>query len=209
MLFQRNILPNGAEIGIWKMDEDANQLKCLLSKQCIADNHFLAYKNPVRQLEWLCARVLIKELCGEEKKICYHASGKPYLEDKSCNISISHTKNYVALMLHKTLEPGIDIEKRSERVLKLKEKFMSNNELNSIDPLHKALHVLLHWSAKESLFKVLPESKIDFIEHLHIRPFNLATKGSFEAYETRSNNQQKFTVHYEIFNDFVLTCCTK
>ncbi|MBN1463252.1 MAG: 4'-phosphopantetheinyl transferase superfamily protein [Paludibacteraceae bacterium] len=209
MLFQLTILPNGAKLGIWKMEEKEEQLKSLLCEESITDNRFQSIKNEVRKLEWLCTRVLLKELCGEEKKICYNEWGKPNLEDNSFKISISHTKNYVAVMIHPSLELGIDIEKKSDRVLKLKEKFMSDNELKNINPHHQVLHVLLHWSAKESLFKILPETEFDFIQHLHIQAFNLAEKGSFDAYETRSRKKQNFTMHYEILDDFVLTWTTK
>jgi len=82
-------------------------------------------------------------------------------------------------------------------------------ELASIDQTQEALHILLYWSAKETLFKLMPEEAIDFKEHLHISPFVPTEKESFEANETRSQNKQHFTIQYKVFEDFVLTWTTK
>ncbi len=209
MLFQLNILPNDSKLGIWKMEEETEKLQSLLSKQCLTDNRFLSFKNEIRKVEWLCARVLIKELCGEEKKIEYTDTGKPQLTDKSFKISISHTKNYVAVCLHPTKEVGIDIEKISDKVLNIKHKFLSEKELSNLDKENINLAALLHWSAKETLFKLMPQTGIDFCNHLYIAPFKVKEKGCLEAQESRTNKKETFKVQYQVFDDFVLTWCSK
>jgi len=209
MLFQLDILPNNSKLGIWKIEKTIEELHTQLSDQSLLDYRFLSITNNARKLEWLSVRLLIKTLCGEEKTLVYNAAGKPTLADNSFNISISHTKGYVAVLIHPTQIVGLDIENRSERILKLKNKFMHSTELVAIDQTQEALHILLYWSAKETLFKIMPEEAIDFIEHLHISPFVLIEKGSFEANETRSQNKQHFTIQYQVFEDFVLTWTTK
>ena len=37
--------------------------------------------------------------------------------------------------------------------------------------------LLLHWSAKEALFKLMGVEEVDFIRHLRIFPFSLSEKG--------------------------------
>lgn len=191
------------------MDESLSELQSQLSNISLSDSRYQKFTNEVRKQEYLCVRLLLKELLGEEKSITYNPEGKPSLSDNSYQISISHTTNYVAVIIHPTQAVGIDIEKRSNRVLKLKEKFMSSAELKAIDTTQAVEHTLLHWSAKETLFKILPEKEIDFIEHLHIAPFTPNTEGTFLAHETRTPKQEKFKLKYLIVEDFVLTWCSK
>jgi 4'-phosphopantetheinyl transferase len=202
-------LPQKTKLGIWKIEESPEELAAKLSNKTLADRHFQSISNNVRKQEFLCVRILIKSLCGEEKTITYNKEGKPSITDNSFHISISHTKGFVAILLHPTQTVGIDVELRGERILKLKEKFMHSTELKTIDKDQASLHILLHWSAKETLFKILPESEISFIEHLHVKPFSIKGKGSFEAFETRTTEKQEFKMHYQVFEDFILTWCTK
>lgn len=209
MLFQHNILNNEAHLGIWKIEELTEELMENISVRTLSDKRFQSFSNKARICEWLAVRNLLKKMCDSEKQIIYTESGKPLLADASYNISISHTKNYVAILLHKTKNVGIDIEQQGERVLKLKERFMSDTELSNLKPKEMASQALLHWSAKETLFKILPETEFDFREHLHIEPFELKNKGEFEAYETRTPQKQKFNIQYQVFTDFVLTFTVK
>lgn len=209
MLVYNLTLPQTTKLGIWKMEESTEELVAKLSNKTLADRRFQSITNNIRKQEFLCVRILLKTLCGVEKFITYTKDGKPIIADKSFHISISHTKGYVAILLHPTLTVGVDIEVRSERILKIKEKFMAVSELNGIDKTQASLHTLLHWSAKETLFKIMPETEIHFIEHLHVKPFAVKGKGSFEAFETRTPNKQEFKIHYQVFEDFVLTWTTK
>jgi hypothetical protein len=67
------------------------------------------------------------------------------------------------------------------------------------------VHQLLHWSAKESLFKLMEEDGIHFKRHLHIHPFTPAPKGVMTATETKTEKNRTFGVRYEVHPDYVLT----
>jgi len=209
MLFSRLIEKDNAQLGIWKMDETIDEIQSGLSSETISDSRLTSITNDTRKLEWLSVRRLLKELCREEKQIAYTETGRPSLTDNSYCISISHTKGFVALLLHPTREVGMDIEQRAERAFRLKERFMHPDEIASLQPGEEALHATLYWSAKESLFKVMDVEGVDFIKHLHIDPFQLAEAGSFTAYETRTDLRRKFIVQYQVFPDFVLTWCSR
>jgi 4'-phosphopantetheinyl transferase EntD len=160
-----------------------------------------------RKCEWLSARVLLKQLLGEEKEICYTGFGKPYLADGSFQISISHTKGYVAAIGDRHNEVAIDIERISTRIERIRTRFMSESEENNLSKENPIVHLLLHWSAKESLFKRLSENDIEFKTQLHIRPFEPVMNewSHFTAYETRTEKQQSYTVYYLVTKDYVLT----
>jgi hypothetical protein len=63
----------------------------------------------------------------------------------------------------------------------------------------------LHWSAKETLFKRLNLREVDFKEHLFLHPFTPCDKGSITATESKTGDMRRFTIHYEIHDDYVLT----
>jgi phosphopantetheinyl transferase (holo-ACP synthase) len=171
---------NGAICGIWKVTETTDELRSLLTDKSFTPEFFI-YKSYSRQLEFLAVRALIRELTGAEQRVLHYESGKPYLDGCKSKISISHTKGYVAVVLHPEKETGIDIEYRSDRVKKVVTRFISDKEMSLID--NRLLFItdedekdcamvnmyLLFWSAKETMFKMLDSSGVDFLEHLQVR----------------------------------------
>jgi phosphopantetheinyl transferase len=142
-------------------------------------------------------------LLDDPKKIQYKENGRPYLADGSYHISISHTKGFAAVLLHKTCEVGVDIEINSNRVNKIAGKFISEEEY--IDDKHPVIHRLLHWSAKETLFKLMDKEGVDFRKDLHILPFTPCEKGILQAIVTTDQFLNRVRIHYEVSPDYVLT----
>ena len=160
-----------------------------------------------RKREWLTIRVLVKELLGEEKEILYDSIGKPYLSDNSFHISISHTKGYAALILNKENEVAIDIEKISSKVENVRKRFVNDEEDKVLSHSNERIHLLLYWSAKESLFKRLGVENVDFKSQLHISAFEpvMGKWSEFDAHETRTAIQNYFKIKYLVHEDYVLT----
>ena len=175
---------------------------------CIRDSlqGMQRFKAEYRRLEWLAVRVLLYTLLGEEKEIAYYPTGKPYLADASASISISHTKGYVAVVLGMPdKEVGIDIEQYGERVRRVAHKFMREDEEASLFRGTEIWSLLLHWSAKETMFKCMNASDVDFREHMRVLPFPVNESGIFSAEEYRTAEKRRFTIHYYLSSDFVLT----
>lgn len=192
--------------GIWKVEEsEADLLACFSDKAMYADG-LAKLKSPHRRIEWLAVRALLKSLAGDEKRVGYLPNGRPFLEDGSYSLSISHTKGYVAVLLSSSQTlVGIDIEQTGERVRKVAHKFVGPSEVISLYDNSDIWALLLHWSAKESMFKCLDTPEVDFISHLHIHPFQVQSAGTFQAHETRTPSAREYTVHYLLHPDFVLT----
>ncbi len=195
-------------IGIWKTDEPTEQLLQMLSRHEWYSEAVERYGKS-RLHEWLAVRVLLKALCGEEKEVGYHASGRPNLKDGSFQLSISHTRGYVAVALHPTREVGLDIEQYGTRVKKVSSRFIRPDEEVSVRNGDEIYTLLIHWSAKETLFKLMDAAEVDFIEHLHVLPFTQAESGCFQAREYRTEEQRTYEVHYLTHPDFVLTWAMK
>ena len=192
-------------VGVWKVDETVEQLRSMFHQFSIYEEAFARFSSEKRKQEWLAVRVLLKELCGEEKKIAYLPSGKPYLEDGSMHVSFSHTHGYVAVALHPSVEVGIDIEQYGTRVQRVSSRFIREDERVSVEAGDEVYALLLHWSAKETMFKLMEDEAVDFIKHLRILPFEPPKSGTFEAYEKRSGQDRKFLIHYDTHPDYVLT----
>ena len=221
------------EIGIWKMEEDEAQL---LSRLPAAVSRGVErFTAPHRRQEWLSVRLLLLTLLDHHEGhsdsqahgasdtsdapdasdtsaalIGYTAAGAPYLLDRSRALSISHTKGYVAVALAPWgSRPGLDIEQWGERVLKVASRFLREDEEAPLYEGSRVAALLLHWSAKEALFKSLEQQEaVDFKAHLRIFPFEMATEGRFVAQEYRTPLQLRYSLSYRLFPDFVLTWVT-
>lgn len=192
-------------LGVWKIEETPEELLAQLTHK----EYYLPFLNRIgsqnRRQEWLASRVLLKELLGREVRIDYQTDGAPTLADSSFQISISHTKGYAAVLLQEHPAVGVDIEYRSERVLKIRSRFMNPEEEAGIDKAYETEHLLIHWCAKETLFKMIGQEEVDFCRHLHMLPFAYSQTGHFRAYETRTPRNAFYRIGYQVAPEFVLT----
>lgn len=209
MAFYAQLADADTLIGIWKMEEEEAELLARLP-QAVSEG-VEQYKATHRRLEWLSVRLLLLTLLHREESgeplIGYLPSGAPYLLDGSKAISISHTKGYVAVMLTPPEQkPGLDIEQWGERVCKVASRFMRKDEITPSYHHSPVASLLVHWSAKEALYKALDEQEaVDFKAHLRLFPFAMAAEGEMEAQEYRSKAQRRYRMAYRLYPDFVLT----
>lgn len=192
--------------GVWKLEENSEELLARLEYKADYQPFLERVSAEKRRQEHLASRVLLKELLGKEIPVSYRPNGAPFLPSLPLCISISHTKDYVAVILdeHPT---GIDIEYRSNRILKIQSRFMNAEEEADIDLVNEVEYLLIHWCAKETLFKVMGQENVDFREHLHIRPFPYADQGLFTGFETRTPEHREYGLAYRVTPEYVLTWC--
>jgi 4'-phosphopantetheinyl transferase len=86
-------------------------------------------------------------------EIQYKDYGAPFLIDKSLHISISHKNNYVVFG-KSPLKIGLDLERISTRVAKIKSKFLNEDELDEFSQESDEIYTQL-WAAKEAIYKTL------------------------------------------------------
>lgn len=158
-----------------------------------------------RRSEIIVTNLLIKDIFGPKAVLCHEASGAPYVEvdgsrSDKC-ISISHSNRY-AVVAVSPRQAGIDVEEPHERVMRVREKFLSPEELRFTGT--SVWRTTLAWTAKEALFKCIPESGVDFIGDLSlslsdIREF--APTSLFKA--TAYGRPYRLMSHFE--NDRIFT----
>lgn len=201
MLYYKEYITAATLIGVWKIEETREELLSALSHHNWVENIY-SIRSESRVLEILSARLLIKELAGEEKQVYYNPSGKPYLTDKSFHISVSHTKKFVAVAINREKPIGLDIEQISDKIMRVQSRVIGKGEY--IDKDNDLVHLLLHWSAKEAMFKFLDADSIDFREHLFVEQFIPQQQGIFEASEYRTGSRHQFKAYYKVEPDFVM-----
>lgn len=191
---------------VWRMEEDLDTLLSLMpdARKTSLEQELQRFTSDHRKLEWLSVRVLLYAMLQEDKRIEYSTEGKPYLSDHSLFISISHTKGYVAVILSPVAPVGIDIEQYGQRVQRVADRFIRPDE--RIEPYlgDKTWSMLLHWSAKETIFKCMENADAD-LRKLCLSHFLPQEEGRFSVREYVTDLQQNFTVDYRIAPDFVLT----
>lgn len=205
MLIRKEYIDKDCVMGIWKITETRDELLSMLSttNQEHAHKYLSNIKSNQRGLEWLSSRLLLQILTNDDKTVVHTKQGQPFLADKSYQISISHSKDYAVVLLHKQKKVGVDIENYSHRILKIEKRFISDQEY--IDPNNRTLHLILHWCTKETLYKLMNSTSIIFKKHLHIHPFEISDKGKIVANETFTDEGSTFDINYEVNSDYVLT----
>lgn len=162
-----------------------------------------------RETEKKAAGHVVKEVLQDEAlEICYHASGKPYLEN-GIGLSVSHAYDKLAVLFSfDEHEVGVDIEKVRDKVLKIREKFLSARELHDLRDAEVEKYTL-YWAAKEAIYKAHGTEGLLFAEQIAIEPFS-AKEGTGEiiARVTREGSQKEYCLMYHLLNDYVLvyTC---
>ena len=191
---------------IWKMEESLESLLTLLpaTRRIFCEQEMQRFTSERRKMEWLSVRVLLYSMLQEDKEIGYSSEGKPHLTDNSSFISISHTKGYVAVILSPIAPVGIDIEQYGHRVKRVYDRFIRPDE--QVEPYlgDVTWSMLLHWSAKETIFKSMENADAD-LRKLCLSHFVPQEEGTFQVQEYATEQQQSFTVGYRISPDFVLT----
>lgn len=191
---------------VWKMEESLEALLAFLpdARRISCEQEMQRFTSERRKMEWISVRVLLYFLLQKDKEITYSSEGKPFLRDHSSFISISHTKGYVAVILSPIASVGIDIEQYGHRVQRVHDRFIRPDE--QIEPYlgDETWSMLLHWSAKETIFKSMENADAD-LRKLSLSHFIPQEEGTFQVREYATERQQLFTVGYRICPDFVLT----
>ena len=194
--------------GIWKIEESWEEMLCRLEQQHTYLPFLNQRKSESRKTEWLAVRLLIKELTGNEMAVSYHDNGSPYLPDSSLHISISHTKGFAAVLLSPNKPVGIDIEYCSERIHRIKSRFLSKDEFNLLGEHPKTNELLVCWSAKETAFKMMELKAADMQNDIRIidfKPSQDSDKGTITVRESLTPQSSVFLINYLIKQDFIVT----
>jgi len=191
-----NRYENNFRLALWKLTEtvDFFENKAHLSA---ADNKlYNKISNETRKKEWLAVRVLLNEVLGFWPNISYMETGKPILNNHTRHLSISHSKEMVGILLCTSPYAGIDIEKTSRNIDKVLNRFLSPLELENIQSGSNPFCKIIHWCAKEAIFKSINEPNIDFSSRIKIERIldNGTIKGKFMSKKKEFNLELNYMI---------------
>ncbi len=160
--------------------------------------YYFSIKNKKRKKEWCGTRILLKDIAGEYLPVNYDKKGKPDIK-QNAYISITHSGDYIAVIISKTKETGIDIEIINDRIIKTVHKFIPEEELNILKKNNDIDKMYLHWCAKETLFKIKGGGGYDFINDFKIETVEIKKKGKIKSAILKPE-YQPYILDYHIIN---------
>lgn len=198
-IFFQHQVNESTRLGVWKIEETEEFFKGNVPQH-------RTVTHPHKRLQHLAGRFLLQFLFPD---FPYHLieiadTRKPFLPDEQYHFSISHCGDYAAAIVSSNRRVGIDVEIPVEKILKIQDKFLCDEEKGQFTTGLKTpdsrLTTLL-WSAKESVFKWYSNGGVDFREHIQLRK-------QHEGDETIdcffSKNESYLTIHYRQFDGLVL-----
>ena len=160
----------GIDVWVWKITETVDELSGIVPAECAAYavEHFPSKK---RCAEWLAVRAIVAQQFGDGVRIAYDRAGKPVLRGRHGNISISHTKGYAVFAFSREAEVGVDAELLQREALSLAGRFMQVVPTVEMYGERAGFIALLHWCAKEALFKIVGDLGGTFRDNMLVTPF--------------------------------------
>lgn len=186
-------------LALWHITETIDELLCLANmSDSERNNLFQQNKSTSRQREILAVKALLDRLFRANVTLSHNADGCPLLSN-GCNVSISHTKGWAAVIVSHSQNVAVDIEYKNSRVLKVKKMFIRTDENAS-----SLTSALLHWCAKETLYKLHSAEHLSFME-MRVNDI-LGNKRDGIILTESLRSEESTQVHYHVTDDFVLTC---
>jgi len=150
---------------------------------------------------FLAVRKILKNE-NPELSIKYDLNGKPHLNNQK-GISISHSNEIVAVGISNEIDFGIDIQHKTDKIFKIKNKFLSINESKFMGKTDDLELLIKLWSAKESIFKALSKEGVSFSNDLEIDTIN--DKDLFRAgYYKKDNIKIKFDLDFLFVEEYII-----
>ena len=89
-----------SKLGVWQITESEQELRALSSVPSDELEEISYIKSESLRKQKLAVRTLLDRLFEEKVYLNHHDNGKPYIENSSINISITHTDKYVAVIVN-------------------------------------------------------------------------------------------------------------
>jgi phosphopantetheinyl transferase len=198
-VFYQHQINEYTRLGVWKIEETEDFFKGNVPQH-------REVTHPHKRLQHLAGRFLLQYLFPDfpYELIQIADTRKPYLQDEQYHFSISHCGDYAAAIVSSKNRVGVDVEEPVEKILNIRNKFLSEKEKvqftgGNTTP-HSQLTTLL-WSAKESVFKWYGNGGVDFRQHVQL--FNLQVqKQTIDCFFAK--NDSELVIQYRYFDELVL-----
>jgi phosphopantetheinyl transferase len=195
-LFHQQDINETTRLAVWKIEETE---QFFLAKVPLSN----PISHPHKRLQHLAGRYLLPFLFPDFpcEEIEIADTRKPFLRDEQYHFSIAHCSNYAAAIVSSNKRVGVDVELITQRVGKIKHKFLHPTEVRFVNSqlINQHINLLtLLWSAKEAMYKWYGLGEVDFSEMMRTFPFQINDSGEIEAVFMKGSLQKKLTLHYRM-----------
>jgi phosphopantetheinyl transferase len=162
-IFFQHQINETTRLGIWKIEESEEFFKANVPQH-------RDVTHPHKRLQHLAGRFLLQYLFPDfpYELIQIADTRKPFLPGEQYHFSISHCGDYAAAIVSRDRRVGVDIEIPVEKIIKVRDKFLSPEEVAVFGSLDID-QLTMCWSAKEAVFKWYGEGGVDFREQMRLR----------------------------------------
>ncbi len=194
-------------IGIWHITEDLEELLTQLNPNPKYLPELEGFRKVSKKLEWAAARLTIKRLADEMgidyKGIDKNIDGKPLLANSNVEISLTHSYPYVAAIIDRKINVGIDLEQPKEKLKTISRKFLSEKELLFTN--NDIVKLCIAWCAKETLYKMHSRRGLIFKENLLLESYEPKNQGSITGSIIVNDSTKSYNLEYRVEKDYILT----
>jgi 4'-phosphopantetheinyl transferase len=184
-----NLYENSYRLALWKLSDTVEFFEDKAHLTATDLPLYSKISNETRKKEWLAVRVLLNEVLGFWPNITYMETGKPILNNHARHLSISHSKEMVGILLCTSPYAGIDIEKITRNIDSILPRFLSDEEMKNVEQSTIPYCKIIHWCAKEAIFKSINEPNIEFSKRIIIEEIN--DDGTIVAnFKSKRKNQE-------------------
>ena len=198
-----NLLPK-TRVVIWEINESIQDLK---SKVVLSEDSLKLLnqkKSGIHKKQFLAIRNIFKFLCIDDKDLKYDKAGKPIFSQNK-KLSISHSGNYAAVITS-NYNVGIDIEKISDKAIKIKHKFLQI-ELNYPIEFDNQIS-LIYWNIKESIYKAMGIMGVDFKKNILALPLDI-NAAKCKSWYVNNDDIYSFETYFRISKNYTLAFVIK
>lgn len=168
---------------LWKIDEPFDELVHYLQFHPNDLAELGSIHHPRKQLEWLSGRAALRSLLDTQDQSEFRLSkddkGKPFLRNQIYHISLANSFPYGVAIIHRNFPVGIDIERPSSKLLRVRHKFLNDTEAQATQ---EDLHQLCkYWATKESLYKLYGRKQLSLKQNIIVKPNSSLSDDSLSA----------------------------
>ncbi|MEZ4929657.1 MAG: 4'-phosphopantetheinyl transferase superfamily protein [Chitinophagales bacterium] len=189
-------------IMVWEITEPLSFFaqQIVLNKEESEAYHNIRFEK--RKLEWMAARYVQRLLINDTTT--KDQFGKPHLQNLKGYISISHCQNYAAAIFSAQKPVGIDIEPTNEKILRIADKYTSQNEFNFIDKNKEVEHLVSNWCIKEAVYKYYGKKELNFKENICIQPYLLSDQTCTVLF-SKNEEKEELKIHFNKIKDIIIS----
>ena len=201
------IVNDSTTVKVWRITESISDLLTDLQLSEYSKTKLERLKHESAKKCFLSARRLLLDFGINDSNLFYNEDGKPFLKNGRY-VSITHSKDIVAVVVS-DLDVGVDVQDYSEKLLKVKSKFIGVERLYLKEDFSLDIKRLtMIWTVKEALFKANGKKGLNFRDDFMVLPFTEDSEKSI-GWILNKCIPVKFNVSFFNIEDFSLSVVLK